>query len=225
MNFFTRKGQALLVIAVALAVGTAGWLAGCGGDSGVADNSGTKDTPVTPGGGKFTDDRDGKSYKTVKIGEQTWMAENLNIETDSSWCYENADSNCVKYGRLYDWETAMEACPAGWHLSSTGEWGALMRIAGGQSVAGKKLKAKNGWNNYKGASGNGTDEFGFSALPGGYRSSYDGSFGSAGNIGYWWVDGEDDRRYYYWLRYDDDQVRGAVGDRLNSPHSVRCVED
>jgi uncharacterized protein (TIGR02145 family) len=97
------------------------------------------------------------------------MAENLNIKTDGSWCYDNDESNCDKYGRLYNWNAAKTACPAGWHLPSREEWGNLAKAAGGTGEygtggkAGKKLKAKSGWDN----KGNGTDDYGFSVLLGG----------------------------------------------------------
>ena len=135
------------------------------------------------------DTRDGKTYKTVKIGEQVWMAENLNIETGNSVCYDNDPANCKKYGRLYDWETAMKACPKGWHLLSREEWNKLLDYVNGiigtksyydENMAGKYLKAK---------SGNGTDNYGFSALPGGYGDS-DGSFNDVGYGGYWWSSSE-----------------------------------
>jgi len=103
-------------------------------------------------GGKLTDPRDGKIYKTTKIGNQMWMTENLNCETGKSWCYDGDDSKCQQYGRLYDWNTANEACPAGWHLPSQEEWGNLVKAVGGSSTAGKKLKSRSGWNNKKNGS-------------------------------------------------------------------------
>jgi Fibrobacter succinogenes major domain (Fib_succ_major). len=120
--------------------------------------------------GFFTDTRDNKAYKTVKIGEQVWMAENLNCEAkEGSKCDDDNPANCEKYGRLYDWPTAMGGslsnvqgiCPSGWHLPSNAEWNKLMNFAGGDKAA-EKLKAKS-WN--------GVDAFGFSALSGGWWSS------------------------------------------------------
>ena len=113
--------------------------------------------------GMFMDLRDGKKYKTVKIGNQTWMAENLNFKTPDSYCYEDNESKCSKYGRLYKWQVALKACPAGWHLPSMDEFKALIETVGGEKIAGEKLKSKSGWND----GGNGSDAFGFSALPAG----------------------------------------------------------
>ena len=148
--------------------------------------SGSKNKKLTanfkaPAIGTFKDNRDGKSYKKVAVGGQTWMAENLNFAADGSKCYENNAGNCEKYGRLYNWATALKACPAGFHLPSDDEWTALENAVGGRSTAGTKLKSAEGWNN----NGNGTDDYGWSALPAGLGYS-DGSFNSAGYLGYWW---------------------------------------
>jgi uncharacterized protein (TIGR02145 family) len=138
----------------------------------------------------FTDPRDGKFYRTVKIGGQVWMAENLNYAAEGSKWYNNDEANGTKYGRLYDWETAKKACPAGWHLPSDAEWQTLVDFVGGKYIAGKKLKSTSGWN----MDGNGTDEYGFSALPGGSGYS-DGYFDIAGYNGSWWSATEGNANY------------------------------
>ena len=140
----------------------------------------------------ITDVRDGQTYRTVKIGEQTWMAENLNFTTEKSHCYNDSLSYCAKYGRFYTWASAMDSagvfstngercgsrkncivtspvrgiCPAGWHLPSKAEWLALISSVGGLDSAGGALKAFEEWK------GNdiGTDDYGFSAFPAGYIS-------------------------------------------------------
>jgi len=129
----------------------------------------------------FTISCDIGGFKTVKIGNQVWMAENLNIDIQGSKCYEDNPENCKKYGRLYDYGIAMQACPKGWHLPSDEEWQVLVDFVGGEEIAGTKLKAKEGWSE----GGNGTDEYGFSALSGGTGLS-GGSFYGVGKYGYWW---------------------------------------
>jgi uncharacterized protein (TIGR02145 family) len=176
------------------------------------------------------------------------MAENLNIKTKGSWCYDNADTNCVKYGRLYTWYAAMKVCPDGWHLPSNAEWDSLMVALGGikskrmvQKVgyvdfyrsAGKKLKSKSGWNGFDGKSNNGTDNYGFSAMPGGVYHNYDEEvFGNVGNYGYWWSATEYSDSYeltngseafHRSIRYFDD-VEDFYGYKTRGL-SVRCVKD
>jgi uncharacterized protein (TIGR02145 family) len=227
-----------------------------------AENTGGGDTQggcpnAVTGNGTLT--CGGQTYKTVKIGGQVWMAENLNYKpnTGNSWCYgeggkvyignsiydtlSNAEiqANCAKYGRLYDVETAKTVCPAGWKLPSAADWEKFPQIAGGKSYkecgengcdegykvvwkdTGKKLKAKSGWNENK----NGTDDLGFSALPGGYRfPDADILYWAAGRSGSWrMADGhgyeiDDDDRFYpidYAEGYDSD----------NFSYSVRCIKD
>jgi len=168
----------------------------------------------------ITDTRDGKTYNTVKIGTQTWMAENLNYSPSSgSWCYDNNTSNCTKYGRLYNWETAKKVCPSGWHLPSDAEWSTLTNYVG--SDEGKKLKSTSGWN----SSGNGTDAYGFTALPGGYRDD-DDTFYDVGHYGYWGSSTENkaadaDGRH---MHYSTSSVYSHGNDKTYG-FSVRCVRD
>ncbi|MDR0331744.1 MAG: fibrobacter succinogenes major paralogous domain-containing protein [Chitinispirillales bacterium] len=178
------------------------------------------------GGSRLVDYRDEQAYRTVKIGGQVWMAENLNFETDSSWCFDNDESKCEKYGRLYSWGAAMSACPDLWHLPSRDEWDALVKAAGGK-VAGKKLKAATAWNG-KG----GTDEFGFSALPGGFRIEFgipdESPFvDNGGNVGSWWSATKDKNGapYNRYMNTDLNEVNEASRGYDGHGLSVRCVQD
>jgi len=175
----------------------------------------------------FIDSRDNKTYKIVKIGSQTWFAENLNYDAKDSKCYEDIPANCGKYGRLYNWETAKKVCPAGWHLPTEAEWEVLTAIAGGK-IADWYLKSVNGWE-----SGKGDDAFGFSALPGGSYSSYSDDNGASfntdfhnvGNGGLWWSATEAKDSYvYYRYMYSSTNLSSTFGDKTNL-YSVRCVKD
>ena len=134
--------------------------------------------------GEMTDARNDRTYRTVKIGKQTWMAENLNLEMKGAYCYDYDSRKCDEYGRFYDWPTAVGrvdcnykdtcgvapvvqgVCPDGWHLPSLEEWDALFEFVGGDFVAGAKLRSINGWSYSK---VDGSDTYGFRALPGGHR--------------------------------------------------------
>jgi len=179
-------------------------------------------------GGYLTDSRDGKKYKVVKIGTQTWMAENLNYNASGSKCYDNKESNCQKYGRLYNWNTAKTACPKSWHLPSDAEWNVLMKFVNPScsdnshcAGAGTELKATSGWI----SNGNGTDAYGFSALPGGFGSS-DGSFLNVGLRGYWWSASEYSSNFAYHRDMGYDSVDALYYYFYKSClYSVRCLQD
>ena len=205
--------------------------------------------------GTLKDTRDGKTYKTVKIGEQVWMAENLNYNAqggcnkeNSNWvgnchnrgdgfksmCHKGQESNCQKYGRLYRWFTAKAVCPKGWHLPSDDEWQTLVNFAGGDKVAGKKLKASSGWNDPDngGKPGNGTDTYGFSALPGGSCGFGEHDCAQIERSGIWWSDITDSDSQTYIRQmslkevpdfFTSDDVYKKEGN-TDAYYSVRCVQ-
>ncbi len=181
--------------------------------------------------GNFIDSRDGKTYKTVKLGNQIWMAENLNYETNSgSWVYKKNPSNETIYGRLYNWETATKACPFGWHLPSEEEWLVLREYMGGKSIAGAKLKEE-GTEHWQSPNKGATNESGFSALPGGLRNQNNG-FHYIGKHGQWWTSTWKDGGFDTGMRYMDMSSKSTkllqyIGkmsfDKVGL--SVRCIKD
>jgi uncharacterized protein (TIGR02145 family) len=183
--------------------------------------------------GIFTDSRDNKEYKYVTICSQTWFAENLDYEVEGSKCYDDDPANCTKYGRLYNWSTAMSVCPSGWHLPSGTEWTTLTNYVG--SSAGAKLKATSGWLNCgpSGSSGSHSceDTYGFSALPGSFgiaSGSFGGIISFAGRSGFWWTATEySASASYAWRRDMDNNSSDVNSDRSvkSNLFSVRCVQD
>lgn len=137
-----------------------------------------------PNRGIFTDDRDGQVYKYTTIGDQVWMAQNLNYASENSVCYNNDPANCEIYGRLYlllsrekgkengriNYNLADSVCPSGWHVPSNQEWLKMVNTVGdlNDKATATRLKATNLWNEDQ---KNGTDECGFSAIPGGYTNT------------------------------------------------------
>lgn len=171
----------------------------------------------------LTDSRDGQSYKIVKIGTQTWMAQNLNYETENSDCFNDRAVNCAEYGRLYTWSEAMKVCPAGYHLPDTVEWKTLFATVGGQAVAGKSLKAQTGWL----GNGNGIDSFGFNALPAGEKDFW-GDYGVGDKYAYFLSFAPEDSAHVYYTQLisNRDDVK-LLDDQKNEMRklSVRCVKD
>ena len=182
-------------------------------------------------GSTFTDPRDGKVYQTVDIGDQEWMAENLAYVPSSGnyWAYENYNANVETYGYLYDWQTALNVCPTGWHLPSDEEWVELTVYLGGSSIASGKLKATGtieaGTGLWYNPNTGATNETGFTALPGGYHDYYD-HFHDVGYYGYWWSATERDANSAYSRRmyYDYSDV-SCYSYEKELGFSVRCLRD
>lgn len=177
--------------------------------------------------GTLQDVRDGKSYKTVVIGGRTWMAENLNfskstdgsVVLDSAFCYDDIPANCEKYGRLYQEDDAIKACPEGWRIPTDEEWAALrntVKAEYGVSDADAPLREVGAWEDNISA----TNASGFSARPAGYRAKT-GQYDGEGTKAYFW--GENSMLYYGWIlskQYELDKeslIRGYFA------YSVRCV--
>ena len=194
-------------------------------------------------------DFDGNTYVTVLIGDQCWMASNLNTTRDANGnsiirhCYDNHEDNCEFYGGLYSWSTVINnsVCPAGWHVPSDAEWTQLTTylidtyVDINSSNVGNKLKSCRQvdsplgddcstsehprWNSH--STHYGTNDFGFSALPGGK-----GSFGDLGSIGYWWSTTQFTSTDAWYRNMNSNG--GAVYSNRSSKnrfYSVRCLRD
>ena len=196
-------------------------------------------------------DLDGTVYQTIKIGNQTWLQQNLNVsqfrngdlipevktdeawekaglEKKPAWCYyeSNADNGKI-YGKLYNWYAVHDKrglAPKGWHIPSDEEWKALATFLGGPDLAGKKLKEK-GTAHWKSPNKDASNESGFTGLPGGLNYSF-GSFVSLDNVGYWWTSEEDgeETAFLYSLSYEDNLLTDLF---LNKGVgiSIRCIKD
>ena len=183
----------------------------------------------------FTDSRDGQSYDIVKIGDLTWMAENLNYKTEASVCPDGDSRNCKRMGRLYTWAEAQTVCPEGWRLPTKADFESLIAAAVGEdatseiaaqspshSRAGAALKSRDGW--FK--KGNGSDVLGFNALPAGYRSA-DSKFDGIGGYAYFWSVTEDTENresnaFYLFLSFSSDAA-SINAFAKEDYRSVRCV--
>ena len=201
-------------------------------------------------------DIDSNIYKTVKIGDQWWMAENLNVtkfndgtsileipttENDSVWAKNNLSAVCLidkRYGRLYNWSAVSDAkkiAPKGWHIPTDEEWKKLEQQIGmsstdtdklawrGSNLAGKLFPLNSiGWPTTSAVFG--TDDFGFSALPGGCRV-FDGSVNTESNTAFWWTATENGAKAYY--RYIDYNNTNIYRQSTYKAYgfSIRCVKD
>jgi len=189
--------------------------------------------------GTFTDPRDGKIYKIVKIGNQWWFSENLAyMVSKGCWAYNNDQSYVASYGYLYDWETAKTVCPPGWHLPSDAEWGQLTNylaevvevdfnetqwIDSICGVAGGKMKATNLWISPNVGA---TNKSGFTALPAGCRRNDDDSFGNLGDYaGFWSSTPDGNQNAWYRGLYNCYRKVGRKSLNRAFGFSCRCIKD
>ena len=179
--------------------------------------------------GSLIDKRDGQVYKTVVIGEQTWMAENLNYAyllpdslrhfDSASACYNDSLEYCDKYGRLYSFDVIEKVCPDGWHLPSMDEWEVLFDAVGGMNIASEKLISSYGWKNQSDVD----DGYCFSVLPGGYRPSVFNDLGVGEAL--WtstWYDSNGFQNVYFYNNYAYVYDGYSTLDKMLY---IRCVMD
>jgi uncharacterized protein (TIGR02145 family) len=200
-------------------------------------------------------DQEGNVYKTIVIGTQEWMAENLNTSiyrngdaiptnlddatwaatTSGAWAYYNNDASfACPYGKLYNWFTCVDArglCPVGWHVPSDAEWTVLTEFLGGESVAGGKMKstgtieATTGL--WNGPNTGATNSDGFSGVPTGLRHNTFGYYEQGGQYGYWWslLEFDELNAWYRRLDYVNDNAFQDMGSNKRNGFSVRCLRD
>jgi len=202
--------------------------------------------------GTMTDARDQQVYKTVEIGKQTWMAQNLDFAGPAGnkvgvW-YKGSSDSGAKYGRLYTWTEAMGLpaasntnlwggssvlhqgiCPEGWHVPSDSEWTVLTNVALAPSKAGDQLKSRVGWIPDGAGTGNGTDLIGFRALPGGNADEHGhgdkNTFEVAGVNAAFWTASEDFSDYA-WFRiiYNGSEQVNRFSSSKDYGFSLRCLK-
>jgi uncharacterized protein (TIGR02145 family) len=223
---------------------------GGGGQTGITTHTCGADSVHNPNlsYGSMTDQQ-GNVYKTIVIGTQEWMAENLKTSiyrngeaianitngnqwlglTTGAWCYYNNDSQYeCPYGKLYNWYAVADprnVCPTGWHVPTDAEWTTLTTFLGGVSIAGGKMKST-GTQYWLSPNQDATNESGFSGLPGGFRDGFNGDFYDVGDYGNWWSSSESSTAsaLYNNLVYSNGNA-GGDGYNKRGSFSVRCLRD
>ena len=202
----------------------------------------------------FVTDINGNTYRTVKIGTQCWLRENLNVlnyndgvaiphvSGNSAWANQNSGARCwygndsatyaTVYGGMYNWHAVNSGklCPTGWHVPTNSEWTTLTDFVGGTSTAGNTLKSTltepSPHPRWNSPNSGATNATGFSALPGGYRNYSDGMFDNIGYGGHWWTSTAHSSTRAY--RVELYSIVGSVftgNDDYVNAFSVRCVKD
>ncbi|SMG42568.1 fibrobacter succinogenes major paralogous domain-containing protein [Fibrobacter sp. UWB13] len=168
---------------------------------------------------EIKDARDKQKYRTVVIDGRKWMADNLNYSMPGSTCYREDEDNCMVYGRLYTWEAAQKACPAGFHLPTNEEFESLWKAAGGDFNAGYLIKANYGWSGET----NGNDTLKFSAMPAGNMFD-DGTYGNENKFAFFWSSSTEGGDASVWYLSSKSMGFSYMMKPKNFGFSVRCVE-
>lgn len=187
--------------------------------------------PDFPDFGSFTDKRDGRIYRTVEIGDDTWMADNMkytdntDLLTKNTWCYNDSTQNCETFGRLYTWDaatlegTVQGICPDGWHVSTRDDWENLIAFINDDANIGLKLKSSNYWKDLYFPK----NDYGFSALPAGYRDTL---YHAKNNSAHFWTSTEvnDNTAFYFDIEIAN-KVIAKYAKEKTTARSVRCVKN
>ena len=172
---------------------------------------------------EFKDPRDKQTYRTVKIAGLEWLGDNLNYKTAGSFCFKDEDDQCMVYGRLYTWNAAQKACPAGFRLPTHADFESLWTAAGADFNAGYLLKADYGWSGET----NGNDTLKFSAMPAGNRFD-DETYGNIAKFAFFWSaddssEGVPAGSARVWYLTSKSMAFGYMSKPKNFGFSVRCV--
>ncbi|MBR6941681.1 MAG: fibrobacter succinogenes major paralogous domain-containing protein [Fibrobacter sp.] len=168
---------------------------------------------------ELKDSRDKQKYRTVVIDDRTWMADNLNYNAPGSTCYREDEDNCMVYGRLYTWEAAKSACPAGFRLPTNADFESLWKAAGGDFNAGYLIKANYGWSGET----NGNDTLKFSAMPAGNMFD-DGTYGNENKFAFFWSSETEGDKASVWYLTSKSMGFSFMMKPKNFGFSVRCVQ-
>ena len=174
---------------------------------------------------EFKDPRDKQTYRTVKIAGLEWLGDNLNYKTAGSFCYKDEDDQCMVFGRLYTWDAAKKACPAGFRLPTHADFESLWTAAGADFNAGYLIKADYGWSGET----NGNDTLKFSAMPAGNRFD-DETYGNTAKFAFFWSaddtsEGVPAGSARVWYLTSKSMAFGYMSKPKNFGFSVRCVRD
>ena len=172
---------------------------------------------------EFKDPRDKQTYRTVKIAGLEWLGDNLNYKTAGSFCYKDEDDQCMVFGRLYTWDAAQKACPAGFRLPTHADFESLWTAAGADFNAGYLIKADYGW----AGDTNGNDTLKFSAMPAGNRFD-DETYGNTAKFAFFWSaddtsEGVPAGSARVWYLTSKSMAFGYMSKPKNFGFSVRCV--